>query len=454
MRFPALSILAISLVALCTASPTCGRKLSQAHMQQSAAPAASRESASKQPAAVSQPSSEEELQRAIASAGNDRAALVRNLEEFLAKYPEVQNKSQIYRALVEAYAQLHEDARAASYAERVVALQPEDIAMTAWTIQLLERTGGEPELRRATAYATHILEFVDRTSLQEKSPRVSQESWAENKKRDRASIFSLRGRLELKLKEDALAQKDFEESYSLLPSAAAAEELGEIAELKKDLASAIQQYARAFALSDASSATSSATPGRRELRQKLGNVWRLAHGSDAGLGDYLLRVFDEVTAATGGVKTRKSVEAHEPSEFTLRKAPDGTPFPLKTAKGKVMVLNFWATWCGPCHALEPLFARVAAEYRGLPEPVFLSANCDEDETLVAPYLQQHKPRTEVVFADGLDRFYSIENFPTVLVIGRDGKLAFRVDGFDPATFESILSAAVARALSAQPPSQP
>ena len=453
MRFPALSILAVSLVAFCAAPPTIGRKPSQAAMQQSAAPAASTESLSKQPASASQPSSEEELQRAIASAGNDRAALVRNLEGFLAKYPEAQNKTQIYRALVEAYAQLHDDAHAASYAERIVALQPEDIAMTAWTIQLLERTGGEPELRRATTYATRILEFVDRSSLQEKSPRVSQESWAENKRRDRASVFSLRGRLELKLKEDALAQKDFEESYSLLPSAAAAEELGEIAELKKDLPSAIQQYSRAFALSDASSATSSAISSRREIRQKLGNVWRLAHGSDNGLGDYLLRVYDDVSAASSA-KPRKSAEAHEPSEFTLRKAPDGTPFPLKTAKGKVMVLNFWATWCGPCHALEPLFARVAAQFRGMPEPVFLSANCDEDETLVAPYLQQHKSRTEVVFADGLDRFYSIENFPTVLVIGRDGKVAFRVDGFDPSTFESSLSAAVARVLSAQPPSQP
>jgi len=119
---------------------------------------------------------------------------------------------------------------------------------------------------------------------------------------------------------------------------------------------------------------------------------------------------------------------------------------LKDTKGKVVVLNFWATWCGPCHALEPLFAHVAADFHDLPEALFLSANCDEDETLVAPYLQKDKVTTEVVFADGLDRLFSIYSFPTVVVIDRKGKIAFRSDGFQPDTFERDLSSAVRRAL--------
>src|SRR3954468_11514006 len=59
----------------------------------------------------------EELQRTIEAAGNDRAALVRNLEAFLKKYPEAQERVQIYRALVEASLQLRDNARAADYAE-------------------------------------------------------------------------------------------------------------------------------------------------------------------------------------------------------------------------------------------------------------------------------------------------------------------------------------------------
>ena len=119
---------------------------------------------------------------------------------------------------------------------------------------------------------------------------------------------------------------------------------------------------------------------------------------------------------------------------------------MKDTKGKVLVFNFWATWCGPCHALEPLFARVAADFQANPNVLFLAANCDEDESLVAGYLKADKPLTAVVFADGLDRFFTVNSFPTVLVIDRAGKIAYRSNGFAPDTFEPDLTTAVRRAL--------
>jgi hypothetical protein len=61
-------------------------------------------------------------------------------------------------------------------------------------------------------------------------------------------------------------------------------------------------------------------------------------------------------------------------------------------------------------------------------------------------LEEDKPRTPVVFADGLDRFFTVNSFPTVLVIDRGGKIAYRSDGFDPDTFEPDLAAAVRSAL--------
>ena len=411
-------------------------------------PPSSKVAASNPASSAKQPSPEEELQQAISKAGNDRAALVRNLEVFLKEYPDSRQRPQIYRALVEASLQLRDNARAADYGERIVALSPDDISMTILTIQLLEQNGDEAALRRAANYATHVLEFVERSSPGDKSPRVSQEEWATEKKRDRMSVLTLRGRLELKLKDTVTAQKDFVASYEILPSAAAAEQLGEIAEMKKDLNGAIQQYARAFAWADATNETA----GRRAIRQKLGNVWRLAHGSDDGLGEYLLRIYDEVLQTSIAAKPRKNADAREPADFTLRKAPEGTAFSLKDTKGKVLVVNFWATWCGPCHALEPLFARVAADFQANPDALFLAANCDEDESLVAPYLEADKPRTPVVFADGLDRFFTVNSFPTVMVIDRMGRIAFRSEGFESDGFETKLAAAVRRALAPPSPS--
>jgi len=392
------------------------------------------------------PSPQEELQQAIASAANDRAALVNNLEAYLAKYPESPQRPQIYRALVEASLQVRDTSRATNYAEHIVALTPEDMSITLLAIQLLERNGDEAGLHRAVNYSTRVLDYVEHSNPGEKSPKISLEEWETERKRDKVSILSLRGRLHLKLKELAPAKEDFEASYTLVPNAAAAEKLGEIASLKKDLNAAILQYARAFALADGANGSVS----RREVRQNLGNVWRLAHGSDDGLGEYMLRTYDEVSQATATKHERRNASAHAASEFTLRKAPDGAAYSLAQTKGKVLVVSFWATWCGPCRAQEPLYERVVSQFQSNSEVYFLAADCDDDETLVAPYLQEVKMRSTVVFADGLDNLFAVNSYPTVVVIDRTGKISYRSEGFVEDTFEQQLSTAITRALNPTP----
>ena len=402
---------------------------------------ASNASSTKDKSSAKPLSPDEELQRALSDAGSDRAALVHNLEEFLKKYPDYPKRTSIYRALVEASLQLKDSSRAADYSERMVSLNPNDISILLLAIELLERQENEAGFRRAVSYSTRILDVVQRASPSERSSRLSLEQWEQQKKSDLANTHFLRGDLYFKLKDYDAARNDLQTSYEMFPSAGAAQRLGETAELQKDLNTAIEEYARAFALAEGKDGN----VNREEIRKKIGNVWRLANGSEKGLGEYLLNAYDAVTRPVMK-KAARNDGVKEFSEFTLRKASTGALYPLKDTKGKVVVLNFWATWCGPCHALEPLYAHVAADFRDLPEALFLSANCDEDETLVPPYLQKDKVTTEVVFADGLDRLFSVGSFPTVMVIDRQGKIAFRSDGFQPDTFERDLSLAVRRAL--------
>jgi thiol-disulfide isomerase/thioredoxin len=415
----------------------------RAALPQNTSQSSTPKSSEKQSAQQKSPSRDEEFQQAIDSAGNDRAALVRNLEAFLKKYPEAPQRVRIYRALVEATLQLRDTTRAADYAERIVSLAPDDMSMTLVAIQLLERNGDEAGLRRATNYSTRVLDYIDRGN-DEKSPKISKEEWETSKKHDRMTVLLLRGRLYLKLHETSKAQKDFEDSYGFEASSGAAEKLGEIAELNKDLPRAIQQYARAFALADGAKTT----PNRREIRQNLGNVWRLAHGSDDGLGEYVLRTYDKVTAAPGKPYTARNASAKEPFEFILRRVPDGGALPLSAEKGKILVVNFWATWCGPCRALEPVFDRVAIDFHQSQDVLFLAADCDEDETLVPPYVKEVKPQTTVVFADGLDRLFDVNSFPTVVIIDRAGKIIYRGEGYDEVTFRQSLTVAIHQALGA------
>jgi thiol-disulfide isomerase/thioredoxin len=388
------------------------------------------------------PTEQQELQRAIDEAANDRAAIVRNLELFLNKYPESAQRPQIYRAIVESSLQLNDYPRATDYAERLVALNPDDSSMTVMSIQLLDRYSDAAGWRRAISYCSRVLEFVDRTTPSEKSPRVSTEDWGNQKKHDESSLLFTRGRLHQKLSELDHAKKDFESSYALVPNAAAAERLGELAELRKDPNTAIWEYARAFALTDAATGDAS----RAEMRKKVGNAWRLAHGSEEGLGDYLLRAFDAAAASTAPPKPARNAGLQEPYEFTLRRVSDGAPVPFADNRGKVVVLNFWATWCGPCRAMEPHFDRLASRYSDQKDVVFFALNCDEDEALVKPYLQEEKPQTIVLFADGLEHALHVTAFPTTVILDRTGKIAFRANGFDPDTVDKMLTEALDRAL--------
>src|SRR3984885_15119412 len=150
-----LTVALAALAALLTVGSVCGSQPAQQ-------PASPPKSTGKQGDAQTHPTPDEELQEAIDNAGNDRAALVRNLEAFLQKYPEAPQRSRIYRALVESCLQLRDNPRAMNYAERIIALNPDDISMTLVAIQLVEQNGDEAGLKRAVSYSTRVLDFVNR----------------------------------------------------------------------------------------------------------------------------------------------------------------------------------------------------------------------------------------------------------------------------------------------------
>jgi len=387
---------------------------------------------------------EDALDHAISAAGSDRAALVRNLEDYLKRYPDAPRAASVYRALVESSQQLHDYVRALEYAEKLIAIQPDNTEMMMLAVGLLEKQGDYASLQRAVDYVNRVVDRTEKLLPADRPARESLDEWREQQNRMLVALYVIRGRVEFEQKNMPAAIQDLTHGYQLQPNAAAAERLGEIAEMQHRLPDAIREYSLAFSLPENG-------PGgmvdRKLIRQKLGNVWRQAHGTDAGLGDVMLGAYDQVSAPTpvDTPPASRNKDAKDIYSYVLRQL-DGTPVPLAPLRGKVLVLNFWATWCGPCRELAPLVAQLAQQYANTPGVLVYAVNMDEDQSRVPDFVQREKSKVPVVYSEGLGEFLGVNSIPTVIVLDRSGKIVYSAAGADVEGFVERLSGVVDTAL--------
>lgn len=102
---------------------------------------------------------------------------------------------------------------------------------------------------------------------------------------------------------------------------------------------------------------------------------------------------------------------------------DGSSFTLSEHEGSVILLNFWATWCGPCVREMPAFSRLLEKYGE--ELTLLAVNLGEDEETVKSFLDRNGYTFPVALdPDGeIGALYPSDGIPYTVVIGRDGKIA-------------------------------
>ncbi len=114
--------------------------------------------------------------------------------------------------------------------------------------------------------------------------------------------------------------------------------------------------------------------------------------------------------------------------------------------GKVLVLDFWATWCGPCRVQHPLYEQVRQRFKDNPDVIFLDVDTDEDRSLVKPFLERQKWSQEVVYDDGLGGFFRLSSIPTTVVLNRRGEVQSRMPVFVPERFVDMLTERIGSAL--------
>src|SRR4029077_4848294 len=79
----------------------------------------------------------------------------------------------------------------------------------------------------------------------------------------------------------------------------------------------------------------------------------------------------------------------------------GKTWTLARLGGKTLLINIWATWCGPCMAEHPEFQKLYDKFKDRPDVSILSFNVDDDLGKVAPYVAEHKYTFPVIPAADL-----------------------------------------------------
>lgn len=157
-------------------------------------------------------------------------------------------------------------------------------------------------------------------------------------------------------------------------------------------------------------------------------------------------------AATGLVMTMRRATSQAAPPAGTAAAPafrlaslDGRQLGPNDFPGQVVLLDFWATWCVPCHLQAEVLAEVYAKRQGQPVQ-FLAVSVGEDEATVREYLSQHAPAYPVLFdpASKAADSYEVVALPTVILIDRQGRVVLRESGLvDAATLERAIAKALA-----------
>jgi thiol-disulfide isomerase/thioredoxin len=392
------------------------------------------------------PESEAELQFTVQQAGNDDAALVRNLEAYLHRHPESAQRLPIYRAIVESEMKLHNQKAALDYAEQIIAVQPEDGQTMYTAAMILETMPDEASQNKGIDYDTKLIDRVSKANPDDRPQQMTLEDWQSGRSNFSMKLYILRASMERNLHKNDEAVKDLTSSFNLVPNAEAALYLGEIAEEEKHSDEAVRQYAVAFFLAGGDPNDNKIS--RDSLRLRMGNLWRYSHDSNAGLGDVLLSAFDrssELAKADQPEPVVYNKGITDPLQYTLRRIDGNGAVKTGELHGKIVILNFWTTWCAYCRTMETMLADVRKNFSVRDDVISLAVNSDEQETLVAPFLQEHKIAGTPVFADGLSEAFHVQSIPTVIVLDRSGKIAYRTQGFAPEGFVDAVSSAITKA---------
>jgi len=142
---------------------------------------------------------------------------------------------------------------------------------------------------------------------------------------------------------------------------------------------------------------------------------------------YWARIFSLLATAVISFPTQ-AVGTAAP-DFTLASLNSGN-LRLAELQGQVVLLNFWASWCGPCRKEMPILNDLHNRYKDIGFTV-LGVNVEQDSSLAQNYLRDTPVDFPILFdtENQVSKSYHVVAMPTTVMINRDGKIRFIHQGY-------------------------
>ncbi len=152
----------------------------------------------------------------------------------------------------------------------------------------------------------------------------------------------------------------------------------------------------------------------------------------------LLCFFPSFSAAQDQQPTIRFVRNPDPAPDFKLTSLDGKPVTLAGSKGKVILLNFWATWCGPCRAEIPDLVELQNKYKDRLQILGLVVD-DDDQDAIKEFAEKFGINYPVAIAGDDIRFQygGIAALPTSFVLDAEGRIVQKHEGLrDPVLYET------------------
>jgi thiol-disulfide isomerase/thioredoxin len=160
----------------------------------------------------------------------------------------------------------------------------------------------------------------------------------------------------------------------------------------------------------------------------------------------------EAVAVQGGAPAPAQAQGDSPYEpapdFTLAEIGTGKNFKLSEQKGKVVLIDFWATWCGPCRMAIPHLIELQNEYKSKGFTLVGVSLDQQGEAVVRPFYKSWKMNYPVVVdqqGEVARNYGGIRSIPTALLVDKQGRVINAFIGYRPKSeFENAIRAALAK----------